>query len=294
MRELEFWKISPSGNPTILVPVEALSQEEQDQPRLRAQLANALMQPLHVGAEQVGFIYRAEQSLDMMGGEFCLNATRAFAALLFEKRKERQEEGAVWESELRVSGVDMPVAVRVQAGAGGPEQKEGALPYAAAALTFAQLPPVESLEKGISRVVLPGITHIILEEPMHSMPMEEAAWRAQAYGLCEKYGLGAAAVGCLWLQARGSDWELKPVVLVQATQSLFYESACGSGTLACGLYLQAKGHGQELRILQPSGDFLSVVLEAQAGAQQKMHKAMWRIWVAGPVRICAHGTAFLA
>ena len=42
---------------------------------------------LHLSGEQVGFVRFASPSeptprLDMMGGEFCLNATRAFAALL--------------------------------------------------------------------------------------------------------------------------------------------------------------------------------------------------------------------
>ena len=70
----QFWKVTPSGNPTILLKAEDVP------PARRAEVANAVMSPQHIGGEQVGYIrLKGTPRLDMMGGEFCLNATRAFA-----------------------------------------------------------------------------------------------------------------------------------------------------------------------------------------------------------------------
>jgi len=48
------------------------------------------MDTLHLGAEQVGFIIHLDLQprLEMMGGEFCGNASRALAVVLaYEKTK---------------------------------------------------------------------------------------------------------------------------------------------------------------------------------------------------------------
>ena len=80
MRVLPFTKYSPCGNTTILVRESSLS------PADRARVAAEIIAPGHLEAEQAGYVDTAAPvpRLDMMGGEFCVNATRAFAALLSE------------------------------------------------------------------------------------------------------------------------------------------------------------------------------------------------------------------
>ena len=48
----------------------------------QAELARQAMRPDSLGAEQAGFVSVEERRLRMAGGEFCVNATRAFGALL--------------------------------------------------------------------------------------------------------------------------------------------------------------------------------------------------------------------
>ena len=91
MRVLPFTKYSPCGNTTILVRESSLS------PADRARVAAEIIAPGHLEAEQAGYVDTAAPvpRLDMMGGEFCVNATRAFAALLAEEGKLSPESGGL-------------------------------------------------------------------------------------------------------------------------------------------------------------------------------------------------------
>lgn len=106
MRVLPFTKYSPCGNTTILVRESSLS------PADRARVAAEIIAPGHLEAEQAGYVDTAAPvpRLDMMGGEFCVNATRAFAALLAEEGKLSPESGGLG-GIVSVSG--MPERLRV-------------------------------------------------------------------------------------------------------------------------------------------------------------------------------------
>ncbi len=78
--ELDFIKMNPCGNTTVLIRTSL--------PRARyGSIAAQIMQSTCLCAEQVGFIEPPQQEgalarLHMMGGEFCGNASRSFAAWL--------------------------------------------------------------------------------------------------------------------------------------------------------------------------------------------------------------------
>ena len=80
--KIHYVKADPSGNTTILV-LDAIPKQEH------ASLAARLLQPEYVGAEQVGFLTwpdnDADIRLDMMGDEFCGNASRSAAAYLLSR-----------------------------------------------------------------------------------------------------------------------------------------------------------------------------------------------------------------
>ena len=76
MPALDFSKWSPGGNTTLFFPAAGLDAARQ------AELARQAMRPDNLGAEQAGFVSVEERRLRMAGGEFCVNATRAFGALL--------------------------------------------------------------------------------------------------------------------------------------------------------------------------------------------------------------------
>ena len=267
----DFWKMTPGGNPTILLKAGDFPQY------LRAPVANAVMNSQHLCAEQVGYVrLEGKPRLDMMGGEFCLNATRSFAVLLAEKGL-LSPDGTGLVGKVEVSGVPEDVAVRVLA-------RDGALPFAEACLHFSALPRPESLSQGLRLVRVPGIAHILQQGPLP--PENELASFCEAQrNLCNL--AGEEAVGHLWLSnvatsAPGTAGaELRPVVWVRDTASLCKESACGSGTLACALALHAESGLTRCAIRQPSGCTLSVRVEKTPEG--------WDVWVGGPVRMTACG-----
>lgn len=298
-----FWKVTPSGNPTILLRAEDVA------PTLRASVAADVMDPLHIGGEQVGYVrFTGTPRLDMMGGEFCLNATRAFAAVLAEQGL-LEQSGGTHSGAVEVSGADGPVAVRVI-------ERENALPLAEACLHFADLPRPEPCGEEIALVRLPGIAHIIQKDAQkgeHSAMPAEADLSAFCQAQRRSLGLEQEeAVGHLWLRRldKAKDGEVPensapkspapltpdstvsasgacaalvmvPAVWVRDTATLCPESACGSGTLACALAEHAASGALRFSVLQPSGCALSVRLERQADG--------WNVWVGGPVRITVSG-----
>lgn len=276
---IPFWKLTPGGNPTILL------RSEDVPPQHRAAAARAVMSPLHIGAEQAGYIrLSGSPRLDMMGGEFCLNATRAFALLLARAGLLRQENGAL-AGEVEVSGVSDTVAVRVlEADKSAPC---GSLPFAEACLRFRQLPVPEPCGD-LFLVRVPGIAHII---QAGAFPREEtlaalcAEQRAQC-GVEQEEAAGHVWLGSARETAGDCAFSITPVVWVRDTDTLCRETACGSGTLAAALFEHARSGATRFSIVQPSGCALSVRMERRGTA--------WEVWVGGPVRLTACGETDLS
>lgn len=265
---IDFWKITPGGNPTVLL-------REEDVPLAHAaRLAALLMDPLHIGCEQAGFVRLGPHpALIMMGGEFCLNATRAFALLLADEGLLPQVSPTVWEGEVLSSGAAAPVLVRVERDADGQNGPWGGW-AASARIDLAGAPPPVFYPEGEALIRLPGISHILMGDAApEPAATAEICSRARARHCLENED----AAGCLWLRGR----DLHPAVWVRATQSLCVESACGSGTLACALALRARDGGEFFSFRQPSGASLDVRFE-----QTERGLAAW---VGGPARMVAKG-----
>ena len=267
-----FWKFTPGGSPTILLISEDVSAEK------RASVANAVMDPQHIGAEQTGYVrFEEKPRLDMMGGEFCLNATRSFAVLLAEKGL-LHPDGDGFSGTVEVSGVNGDVSVHVC-------RKAHALPFAEPCLHFGQLPEPEHFPGHLTLIRVPGIAHI-LQEGTLSCVNDLPAFCERQRRLC---GVdGEEATGHLWLSRTAthtvSDAEeltLQPVVWVRDTNSLCRESACGSGTLACALAMHAECGIERCLVRQPSGHSLSVRMQKT--------ETGWDVWVGGHVRMTACG-----
>ena len=271
MRTLRFYKVSPGGNATILVLDPVPSGQ-------RAQIARLLMDANHLQAEQVGFLNLEANSvrLDMMGGEFCGNACRAAAAVMAWEGVGLARIDEFLCGELKVSGVDRPVALRVAAD-GDECWVEMPLPVAFAA---GGSDWILELEPGIGLVRLPGITHICLDEELH--PFAEDFEKASAT-LRAKFGLDEEAVGCIWYRI-SPVCAIKPVVWVRSTASTHYETGCGSGSLALALWLgRGKNLPTDMRVLQPSGSEIGVRADGDGPG----------VWIFGPVTLVARGEAFL-
>ncbi len=220
-------------------------------------LALRLMQE-NPDVEQVGFVHFGNEengalpSLRMMGGEFCVNATRAFAALLYARDSLSvfDATGAAC-GRILVSGADLPIDVEVMPTFGVPGLPNSASVYASARLAFSVEPTIRQIEDTIFLCQMPGIAHLVFLSPKPQNPREVLV-KALAYkNLAER-----EALGLLWLDT--ARLHLSPYVYVAKTQSFVAETACGSGTFAAALVLRCTTNAVFFQINQPSGHALSV------------------------------------
>lgn len=270
-----FYKLSPGGNTTILI------MDAEDLPVSgHSAMAARLMDPLHLSAEQVGFVSldRALPRLEMMGGEFCGNAARCLGAVLALEGRLRAE------GRISVSGVGRSLTVRVHGEHGDLSSSLHAavqMPVRGSGSCLTDLAP------GVALAELDGIAHLLLDEDEHSCPCDPI--RASAR-LRETYGLaGQDAVGCIWHSGDHSSPSIRPVVWVRATGSTHLETACGSGSMALAqLLARQRGEGVSLRVLQPSGQHIEARVEYDA-AKDSFSEA----WIDGPVQLIAKGITYL-
>ena len=214
MSALSFTKWSPSGNTTLLFPAESVAGA------LQAATASQALMPHLLGGEQAGFCHLRERRLRMAGGEFCVNATRAFGALLaLEAARSARQEGAYRDAPqeyafaVQVSGWQGPVELRVR----------GSLPEWQVAADL-ELPacPVQQPAPGVTLVRLPGIAHLLLDE-RHVFPEDflaaSAIWRRE-------YDLQALpASGVVWWRQMQHQLEMFPVVHVRDAGTTCLENA---------------------------------------------------------------------
>lgn len=199
MRSIQFSKWDPSGNTTLFFP--------QDTPGNHAALAHGALLQQKLGGEQAGFVDTQNGSLIMAGGEFCVNATRCFGALLdlcalrqgihFSPSSPRAYL-------VRVSGWPDSIPLRVT----------GSLPswQVEATLRFRSLPVLQR-EAGKDLVEFPGIAHLLINTALHPAPRpspEEGMRILRETGLASR-----EAAGAVWWRKQGNGLSIDPIVYVR-------------------------------------------------------------------------------
>lgn len=287
-RTLPFYKLSPGGNPTILVHDNALFTGPRNAAR-RTAIARDLMDMDHIGAEQVGFLDTSREMphMEMMGGEFCCNATRS-AGLVFallDLLPVVSREPDVCEGTITTSGADGAVRLRVttlpvDSGHSPATARDVAVAIPLPAPSPAASGPVLDCSPGETLVRLPGIVHLLLDTDRHPLPENPLAAAAATRAACSLDNEEAA--GVIWHAACPDTPGMRrilPVVHVRATGSSVAETACGSGSLALALALARNG-GNPFVIRQPSGHDITIRLEPSLA------------WVSGTVLLRGQGTAY--
>lgn len=207
--KLRVLRADPAGNITLFV----LDPVEREQ---RPQVAARLMAMPALHADQVGFLCPpaagGDGRLEMMGGEFCGNATRALGLLMAKNR------GDVTSVRLEVSGCHHLVTVDTDPAA-GTARAEMPLPLEVRRET------VDGHEGTL--VNLGGIVHLVTEDAAPAMEFFQKAEPLL------KSVPGPEAYGVIFLD-REKD-AMTPLVKVPATDTLVWEGSCGSGSLAAAV-----------------------------------------------------------
>ena len=235
----DFSKWSPGGNTTLFFPADGRPPEEQ------AALARLALAPQMLGGEQAGFVDISGRRLRMAGGEFCLNASLAFGALLAMEDDGRPERSF----DVNVSGWPCPLRLTVR-GRAPRWHVEAGLP----------LPPcpVTRIDEDMRLVRLPGIAHVLLHRKRHPVPENgetALALLRQRHGLADE-----ACVGGIWWKEENGWLDMLPIVHVRDTGTTCFENACGSGALALALALAPLEAMPRRSIRQPGGATLGVTL----------------------------------
>lgn len=206
MRKYRLLRADPAGNITVFV-LDDVPKEE------RASLSQRIMAVKEWGAEQVGFACSPLEGtagrMEMAGGEFCGNASRAFGMYLLQKQG--KNAGSIT---LEVSGCDHPITVTVRDGGA---EAEMPLPL------FIRKETVDDVSGTL--VHLGGIAHFVVEgkEPRKDF-MAQAEPLLAADPSLDAYGV-------IFVNGDRMD----PLIKVPSVNSLVWEGSCGSGTLAAAV-----------------------------------------------------------
>ncbi len=259
MNKYDYRIYIPSGNPTALV------MGLENDPTRRKEINDEIMEKYDDFVEQVGFVNTDINNPELMmaGGEFCGNATRSAVKYYLNDQKGNLKMKVSGVPELLNTGmdengnawVDMPIIK-------GPYEES-----------------VKKLTETSAIVRMYGIVHVVIESGDINKEFSKEDLKKYAYSILEKQNLLCEdAAGVMFVnRIDDENIEISPVVFVRAINTLFYETACGSGTTAVGVYESFKRKdGIDVNILQPSGNTINVKTTVD-------DKNIYNVRISGPV-----------
>lgn len=243
-KTFNYFRANPCGNITgfVVAPVY---------PGYRKAYTDCIIEQIDKDVEQVGFISPAYEGaplrMDMMGGEFCANATRAYglySAGFYDT------DGLV-DIEVYVSGhqgtTDVIADVKNQkayVALDAPIGREN--------LTIAG--------RDCTLIKLHGISHLVVEAEEDRDFVDKALEVLKKDHKDEAYGV-------LFLDKEKLD--MIPYVYVEGSDTLFREGSCGSGTIAVVNYLESDieklDEDYKIAIKNPAGELEVFVYEFEDG-----------------------------
>lgn len=255
--------VFPSGNTTAIVFDQRLGED-------RALLNSSIMQSIKTSfpelpeVEQCCFVTvptapGSVARVEMFGGEFCGNATRSVIWLIAGGRD-------CTDGFIEVSGVKRPLKFNVTA-----EVVSLEMPLPDSNLT-------ELVEDGLL-VRLEGITHIVVTDRPEIDPrmLLERLLSSNRYALREESAVGVSCYSKETLEARFCVW-------VREVDTIFDETACGSGTSAIGVALAtADSASVNADVIQPSGETITALTTYDP------RRGVTESWISGNVKTLYDG-----
>lgn len=233
---------NPGGNKTALVLENCTNEEKK--------VINDTILKENLEVEQVGFLNKENRVLQMAGGEFCVNATRC----------------AIWEClngkegniEINVSGYKEKII--------GGITKENKV--------YVKLPInnninniIENKDK-MSIIKLDGIVLLVLNEEssrdyIEALKKDEKKTKIELKEKMKETKIDEKALGIILLENENDKLKINPIIWVKEIDTVYYETACGSGSLAAAIYKNYIEGTNQIEILQPSGGIISIKLNIE-------------------------------
>ena len=255
---IEYKIYNPGGNKTGLV--ENKNYTDYDKKKINEYILNK-----NEDVEQVGFISKVNgmNYLEMAGKEFCINASRCAAYKFLNGNK-----GTV---NFKVSGATEILTGRIE----NENTVFVDLKINKLSKDFV-ISDTDVLDENIKIVNLDGITQIIINEDkskkyISKLKSDEEKTKQELKELIIKienaiskkdYFISKQAVGIILLENENGKTKINPVVWVRQTDTLYYETSCGSGSIATGIYKYLETKNKEYEIKQVSGYSVFVKLDA--------------------------------
>lgn len=242
IEEIKYKVLNPGGNKTALVSGSEYTDNQK-------RLINKIIMEKNSEVEQVGFLSRRVNRLEMAGGEFCLNATRC-AVWEYLGGKEGEIELTVSGTNKRILGKvlnDKKVEIQLDIGK--------------------NLTDLYEMKNDFTCIKIDGILIVILDEEK-SKPYiqklrenEEEAKSLLKHIMMTELDSDEKAIGIMLLENISDRIKINPIVWVKEIDTVFYETACGSGSLGTTIYNYLKNKDNKIEIIQPSGYSINIKLE---------------------------------
>lgn len=273
--KLRFAKVNPVENMTIFV-LDMIPRNNH------LTIASRLMDYSNLYAEQVGFIEEPMSikgkslntlRLQMMGGEFCGNATRSLAAyMVYDNHpsiNKLSDESYI--VSLEVSGSNELLDCLVT------RTDKGNILNSRINMPLPERTTTVNINKiSAIRVDFEGISHFIVDSNKVE-DKEDFYTHIKRYMSKEEYH----AFGVMYYD-RDKDF-IEPLVYVKLTNSKFWERSCASGTSAFGIAKAVeKNEDVKLVVKQPGG-----ILEIEVNIEDEK---ITNVFLSGTVEIVAEGT----
>ena len=238
--KLNYKIFNPGGNKTAIVIGNKYTQEERK--KINDNILNT-----NIGIEQVGFVDQQNYRLEMAGGEFCVNATRCAIYQYLQGK-----EGKI---KITVSGTKEKLL-------GGINKEKNV--YVTMKINK-KINQILNKRDCYNLIKLDGILLIVLSERdsekyIRGLKQNEKETKLKLKEIMKKFKTNEKAIGIILLEQEQENLKINPVIWVKTIDTLYYETACGSGSLATAIYKYSKYGIDNFKIMQPSGDFLNIRL----------------------------------
>ncbi|MGM0397303.1 MAG: diaminopimelate epimerase [Bacillota bacterium] len=276
---LHYVKVNPAQNMTVFI-LDQVPRKDH------ARISRKLMGYDSVHAEQVGFIEKTilpdkteTLRLQMMGGEFCGNASRSFASyMVLTGYPSIEMSGNDYVVPIEVSGLEKNVECLVTPLDGRNHFRsriQMPLPKNVGAQEFV----VQGETIQTIRVDFYGITHFVVDQDNVRSNLEffnivKSVMDQENY----------EAFGVMFYSFE--DRNVTPLVYVRDTDTICWEKSCASGTAALGVCLSYLDDINTKEDIQQPGGVLHIQVDWEDGKARSIH-------LDGEIEIVSEGTVYV-